>query len=388
MKFQLEPLLPREPFFFDNCVAALAADRPFVYSKINHGFWERLVQIDKLGFDAINLAPQDAEIVDRKLGMTGSAFAETGFLQELLDILKDLPAPETGFNFTASIDAWPRSHEIEGTPYQNRFACEKKIRAHVNLLQINHAQKAKITGLEFKTAIITGRFEEFSSRLAEAPFLLIAAEEVAGFGDFIGAKYMHQVKIDSALARQQRNQILQSAVDILNSQPDLHRLVLRAGGALSTWLSYKLFKIRPDLQIFDLGNALLLCNPSRAVQSNWVKVYLQSVKKEAEKIHAGVFSSVGLPAKPLTTLETKAFRNHDLVQLAFDRGVPLPVDNYDLSTPLAYPDAPVPFVENKAVDLDRVGDFLKLSLAANHHANAGPVSKLLESACPFSSIFQ
>ena len=215
---------------------------------------------------------------------------------------------------------------------------------------------------EFKTAIITGRFEEFSSRLAEAPFMLIAAEEVAGFGDFIGAKYMHQVKIDSSSARLQRNQILQSVVDILDTQPDLHRLVLRAGGALSTWLSYKLFKIRPDLQIFDLGNALLLCNPARAVQSNWVKVYLQSVQKEAEKIHPGIFRSVLLPAQPPATLETKAFRNQDLVRLASDRGVPLPVNDYDLSTPLAYPDAPVPFVENKAVDLDRVGDFLTLSL--------------------------
>ena len=298
----------------------------------------------------------------------------------MLNILGRLPVPEAGFNFCPSLDAWPRSQEIEGTPYQNRFACEEKIRHYVLASHIDHARTANMTGIEFKAAIITGRFNEFSSRLAEVPFLLIAAEEVAGFGDFIGAKYMRHLCIDSALARQQRNQILQSVVDILDTQPDLHRLVLRAGGALSTWLSYKLFKIRPDLQIFDLGNALLLCNPARAVQSNWVKVYLQSVQKEAEKIHPGIFRSVLLPAQPPATLETKAFRNQDLVRLASDRGVPLPVNDYDLSTPLAYPDAPVPFVENKAIDLNRVGDFLTLSLAANHHANAGPVSKLLESA--------
>ena len=105
MKFALEPSLSSEPSFFDNCVAALASEQPFVYSKLNHGFWERLVKIDALGFDAQNLLPQEAESVEKKLGIVGSAFTETGFLQELLNILGRLPVPEAGFNFCPSLDA-------------------------------------------------------------------------------------------------------------------------------------------------------------------------------------------------------------------------------------------------------------------------------------------
>lgn len=69
-------------------------------------------------------------------------------------------------------------------------------------------------------------------------------------------------------------------------------------------------------------------------------------------------------------------RDMDLVELARLAGVPEPRSR-DLQQPPEV-EIPIPFIENKVYDYNRMADFLSLSIAANHHANGGPVSRLLE----------
>lgn len=66
-------------------------------------------------------------------------------------------------------------------------------------------------------------------------------------------------------------------------------------------------------------------------------------------------------------------RDGDLVALADKAGVPAP--SAGPAPPVA---TPIAFIENKICDLARVSDLLSLSIAQNHHANGGPVSRLLE----------
>lgn len=77
----------------------------------------------------------------------------------------------------------------------------------------------------------------------------------------------------------------------------------------------------------------------------------------------------------------KSERDQDLVALAYKAGVPMPSEN---SESAALPVAkPIPFIENKRYDFKRVSDLMSLSIAQNHHANGGPVSRLLEAMIEF-----
>jgi dTDP-4-amino-4,6-dideoxygalactose transaminase len=73
---------------------------------------------------------------------------------------------------------------------------------------------------------------------------------------------------------------------------------------------------------------------------------------------------------------TEDARDPGLVALASMAGAPVPsVGPMRTAPPVA---APIPFIENKIYDLGRVSDLLSLSISQNHHANGGPVSRLLE----------
>ena len=72
----------------------------------------------------------------------------------------------------------------------------------------------------------------------------------------------------------------------------------------------------------------------------------------------------------------EVLRDTDLVKLASTAGVPVPsACSVRPAPPVA---APVPFIENKIYDFRRLSDLLSLSISQNHHANGGPVSRLLE----------
>jgi hypothetical protein len=69
-------------------------------------------------------------------------------------------------------------------------------------------------------------------------------------------------------------------------------------------------------------------------------------------------------------------RQPDLVALASKAGVPAPSSDDVVSAPDVA--EPIPFIENKLYDHARLSNLLSLSIAQNHHANGGPVSRLLE----------
>lgn len=73
---------------------------------------------------------------------------------------------------------------------------------------------------------------------------------------------------------------------------------------------------------------------------------------------------------------TEVARDADLVALASTAGAPVPsAGPVRPAPPVA---APIPFIENKIYDFERLSDLLSLSITQNHHANGGPVSRLLE----------
>jgi dTDP-4-amino-4,6-dideoxygalactose transaminase len=79
----------------------------------------------------------------------------------------------------------------------------------------------------------------------------------------------------------------------------------------------------------------------------------------------------------MNNLTTDTYRDPRLVAMATQTGVSKPSDNKAQSRRNAL--MPIPFIENKIYDFERISDLLALSVSQNHHANGGPVSRLLES---------
>lgn len=79
----------------------------------------------------------------------------------------------------------------------------------------------------------------------------------------------------------------------------------------------------------------------------------------------------------MNNLTTDTYRDPRLVAIATEAGVSKPSNNNAQSRPDAL--MPIPFIENKIYDFERISDLLALSVSQNHHANGGPVSRLLES---------
>ncbi|MDA9160100.1 DegT/DnrJ/EryC1/StrS family aminotransferase [Rhodobacteraceae bacterium] len=71
-----------------------------------------------------------------------------------------------------------------------------------------------------------------------------------------------------------------------------------------------------------------------------------------------------------------ATRNEELVNLASSLGVPRPAFPGVKSAPSVV--GRLNFIENKIYDLSRISELLSLSISTNHHANFGPVCRLLE----------
>ena len=105
-----EPKLERSNPGYDWILKEIATLEPFYFLKLNHGFWERLVQIQKLGYeladiDALN-SEQIAEI-EKVTGVSDSYFVEDGFLSELLYLFKAYRPQENSFVFVSSLQPWP-----------------------------------------------------------------------------------------------------------------------------------------------------------------------------------------------------------------------------------------------------------------------------------------
>ena len=65
MRSRLEPELSKNDPVFDHLISALRVGQPIAYSKINHGFWERLVALERDGgFDLLENDPKRLKEMD------------------------------------------------------------------------------------------------------------------------------------------------------------------------------------------------------------------------------------------------------------------------------------------------------------------------------------
>ncbi|MEM6636238.1 MAG: DegT/DnrJ/EryC1/StrS family aminotransferase [Pseudomonadota bacterium] len=374
-RFLTVPKLNVDQPGYDYVLQKLAREESFAYAKVNHGIWERLVRLEQKGVTRHAFLTAAGCEIDRVIGIEGSLLAESGMLADFLREITSLPSPRTGMNFVPSLTPWPLADRIEGTPYESWAHCEALIGHFVPAEHLQNTADKRFSGHEFKVAAVVGTMAKFVDGLRTRDVILITNKRNRALFDATGIPGLRVIEIDARKARLERHDIRAQLFDALAGLQTARLppvVVISAGDVMASWLLCQAFKRFARVHLIDVGGALAAYHPDTARAYRWPQIF-RSQLAETAPINNNLH-----PA--LTHAYTRPFgvRDEGLVRLAAEAGVALPGVARELASPP--PRRPIPFIENKVYDTDRMAEFLRLSIDANSHANGGPVASLLERA--------
>ena len=328
---RLEPELAPNNVVFERVIDALNADKPIVYSKINHGFWERLVALEAEGFDLLETDAAKTYEMDHLAAFRRPTpfMFEGGFAREILSDLKNYPPAGDTHIFSAGLLGWPKRLEVAGLS-ENQASCQAMIKRCVpDIVQTPDAD-----GMEFKWALITGAYARFAQALRGRDCLLVGNKNLARYFDFMGVEQGRFMEVHASQARADRDQILNDILAALDENPSLKTILLQAGGSLSAWLIFRLHQRRPDVSLIDIGLGALICNPAVIFPTAFGRVYRRQLGECMDKIHLG-WRDQSLP--PVTQTEIATGRSEDVVALLDVEGVSRPTQFFDSQMTLIKP---------------------------------------------------
>jgi len=281
MYSRLEPEISRDDPVFDRLIEALNSDQRVVYAKINHGFWERCVALEKAGFDLHERDADRLREMDEILVLNRPApfMFEGGFVEDLFSCFQAIPHDDKNYIFSASLLAIPKRHEIAGS-IENIGLCEDLMKRLVP----KKLRAAKADGMELKKAIITGGYIKFAEALRSQNCLLIGNAEIETYFDFMGVKQGEFIEIHPTHAREEKDGLLAKIQSRLTRNKPIDTVLLQAGGALSSWLSYQLHEDWPDVSFIDIGRGALICNPEKMFKTPFGKIYKNQITQSIEQI--------------------------------------------------------------------------------------------------------
>ena len=373
--FFSEPRLNATQPGFQFVIDLMRNNERFAYCKLNHGFWERLVLGEAHGFFVEDMPHISGERFDIACGIVGIDFATGGFLTELLAAIRTSPGPDVGMHFIPSLSPWPHSDQIEGTPYESHAHCTAIIEKVVPEYHLRNVKTVGFTGHDFKSAAITGDLRHFLAQLSHRDVIFLGNPDNRTLLDALSLTNITFIEADPRNARKQRLKIREQLFTALedaqtNKEPPL---VLSAiGGALSCWLAFAAWEQIFRFQFIDLGGVPAAYSPYTALRANWTKAYQCQLTRSLTKL------PVSLPATALIYGGNYGLRSPELIEISLDAGVARPASCGEMGTPMPTINDQIPFLENKPYDHQRISELLTLSLMHNHHANGGPVVRLLE----------
>lgn len=356
---------------FDVILDKLGKKEKFAYLKLNHGIWELLVRLENLGIPRAQIMTHNGAELDAMTGFSDVPFFGGGFLGQLLARLRNLPDPAIGLTFVSSLEPWPGSHAIAGTPTENLAHTDDIRRYFTDPKHQRNIESGGWTGHELKASVISQTFGQLVAQLMDRPVLLLGNSEfttaMAGWG--MQDAQVHNVPI--AGARLQRDALRDVVAEWLaQHQGQSPIIAANAGEATTTFLGLHAFDSFDDVAFIDFGGSLAACAPNIAARTNWVTAYKHHLRHASAQWPTAV-------AQPMRKVFDSALaeRAPQLVQVATDHGVPPPKPASHIA-PLQRSE--VRFLENKSPDFTRIADFMTLSAQANRYANGGPVAHLLE----------
>ena len=362
-----------QPGFVD-LLARVETGTPFTFCKINHGFWERLAKLERLNVSRESFALYDGAELDARLGIAGSQFFQGGMAIDVLDWMGTLPDIENGMLFVPSLLPFPEADRLEGTPMERTDHCEELIRHFVSADHLNAIAESGFTGHELKVSVINGGLERLVAALRGRHVISFTNADNEAFVKGITCRGQSFVTIDSVSARLSRVELRDALFAQINQYAHAEFppvVIVSAGGAFASWLGFQVWQTFPYVQYLDFGGALSVFNPKTA-RSNWTRYYRREMSEGIRRIKGRIYPQTDY------LMGNTGIRSPSLISLAEAHGVPRPASCDELAAP--YPSSPLPFIENKIYDHQRLSELLSVSIAKNHHANGGPITNLLEKA--------
>ena len=175
----LEPVQVKNDVHFDYILNRLTQNDPIVFSKINHGFWERMVAIEAAGETLLETNPEQAKVIDALPGYNRQTpyMLGSGFLRKLISIFKTLPHKPDHYLFYAGLSGWPQREYIAGPPKQDEVLCTEMM----NRLLPAGALSVGQGGLTFKRALLNGRFVDFLKAIRTRRSIFVGNDELKNF---------------------------------------------------------------------------------------------------------------------------------------------------------------------------------------------------------------
>lgn len=368
-----EPVISGYNRAFDFLIEKIQEKQSFIFCKLNHGFWERLETIQSFGYDLDSLqglSNDEAGELEARIGAQGSSFVRNGFLAELLELFRSYKNQEINFYFASSLTPWPLSDRIEGTPLRPSNICQSLIERYVSKSLQEQSSELSLTGFEFKQAILTADLPRFLSAIEGRRILVLCNSENRALFDSLAYEDIAYIEVHEREARQLREDLLNKIKSALECKPeDPPVVVAMVGGALATWLGFRLNELNAYCQYVDVGAAFYAFSERDALKRNWMKAYRRQMSDAVSRME------LPWPVAQLYSGGT-ASRDSRLTDVVCAAGVPKPLESIDQAE--SGPQDRSGFLENKLYSHGRIKQFLSLSVQANQHANYGPVTQLLE----------
>ncbi|MDD9967729.1 MAG: DegT/DnrJ/EryC1/StrS family aminotransferase [Myxococcales bacterium] len=333
-----------DPFTFSDFMAAFEAHANFAFTKINHGFWENLaIAFARFGTP---VPPEQRVAADRLLHR--DHLFEGGFADELQDMLLRAGAEaDPALHMAIGLSAWPGDEQIIGTPHDPK-RCVPVLEYFAERLH-SHGD-----GLVLKRAVMDGQILALFERLRDFRVVLVGPAYIQGLIDVAGWSEADFVALHPKAARASRGDAETRLRALLASPTDRGTCVLLQAGTLAPYLVLRLRSEFPRVRWIDGGLALSIACPEDLLKRPWGRVYRRQIVATYRKLGG-----------------CEAVAPRDLfVEIASDLER---VEREDGRRP---PGA-VAFVEDKPLDMERAGAFLRPARRRNHWSNWGPAWEML-----------
>ena len=329
----------------DAFLRAFDREDDFAYTKINHGFWERLANVEfRMGWPTNDEERARADKIIRL-----SHFFAGGFVDELIALLestaKDHPL---SLHFGFSLSAFVGDNRIIGRPYRPERSKPVFDRYISQFRRYGD-------GLLLKTAVQDGTIARFFERLTDYPVVLIGPDYISSFFELTGIEDGEFISIHSSQARETRAEIEERIRTALAKTQQPAVVLLQAGTLAPYWI-LRLRRQYPGIRWVDGGLALSVCHPPDILERPWGQVY----RSEIVRTHNALRGYQALSERHLF------------------EGVSQAVTKMSASSSATRPpNAAVAFVEDKTPDFNRVEQLLQVPAVQNHWTNRGPLYRAL-----------
>ena len=240
----------------------------FAYTKINHGFWECLADVEfEMGWPANAEERARADTIARR-----PRFFEGGFVEELIALLEStVKNHPPSLHLCFELSAWPDDDRIIGTPFRPERSRPLFDRYASRFQRLGN-------GLLLKQAVNDGSIARFLERLSAYHVVLIGPEYLSSFFEFSRIETGEFISIHPRRARESRGEVeerIRTALDGAGKP----RLVLLQAGTLAPYWILRMQGRYPDVRWVDGGLAFSICHPPDILERPWGKVYRTDIVK-------------------------------------------------------------------------------------------------------------